>query len=553
MRRALAILILLSFAASPLLANQSATFRCQATQGVAWQGMSAVTVERIGIAIHPDHLDVEHELEIDARPSWNTPSHPNSLEILGNLTMTKGTVFTGLLLWNGDKILKGKLQTKEMARRKYEEVVDRNVKDPPPPRDPAILEMTGENTYALSIFPVSLNGSRKIRLRYLVPSAYRDGAHRIAFPYAFSRLATVTVRGGSGIQGYALTSTRADGSVTTVKNEEAVGTPLTLDPVAYQQFNPYTFWQAGSGAWLRDITPLFGGQEGSRVCVGSMRDVKGTEGYVAHFIFRPPADFIDSSSLPGTRIVAMITSGADTVEKEIYNGEPGRQGAEELRVFSHAALEERITWRIYSDDKVTSERTEEPLRFDFEDGIQYARSFGNTPFYPLVKSLPASLAAAWGFIDSKYALLALEQDTLKSAEAERYEKAGVPGLEPEDIFAEEGHLDDIPLSAWSLQRNFNREELLEPLAVAANGLPTGIRWLFRDGRVIVEIDPGALARGLRVSLHGLDGKLLKEWSANEVSNGRLSWSPRDAAYGAGVCLLRIASGKQVFSARVVLR
>jgi hypothetical protein len=553
MRNALVTLVLLAFATRPLLADQYAAFRCQATQGFAWQGMSNVTVERIDITIHPDHLDVEHELAMDARANWDMPSHPNSLEILGNLTVAKGTVFTGLLLWNGNKILKGKLQTKEMARRKYEDVVDRNVKDPPPPRDPAILEKTGENSYALSIFPVSLNGSRKLRIRYLIPSAFRDGAHRIAFPHAFSRLAKVTVRGGPGLPGYALASVRSDGSETTVKNEEAAATPLSLEPEAYNQFRPFGYWEMGSGAWLRDITPLFGGAEGSRVCVGSMRDAKGTAGHVAHFIFRPPADIISLSSSPGSRIVAVITAGADTVKKEVNGATTGRQGAEELRIFSRAVMEDSITWRVYSNDSITTERTEKPRLISYEDGNQYARSFGGMPFYPLVKSMPSSLAAAWGFIDSKYALLALEQDSLKSAVALRYAKAGVPALDPEDIYPEDGEPDSIPLTAWMLQRNFNRDELLKPLAIAAGGLPAGIRWIFRDGRVIVEIDKASLARGLRVSLHGMDGKLLKEWSANEISTGGLSWSPRNHAYAAGICLLRIVSGSQAFSARVILR
>lgn len=553
MRIALVILTLLSLAARPLLADQSATFRCQATQGFAWQGNSEVTVERIEISILPDHLDVEHELVIDARSSWSAPSHPNSLEILGNLTMVKGTVITGLLLWNGDKILKGKLQTKEMARRKYEEVVDRNVKDPPPPRDPAILEKTGESSYALSIFPVSLNASRKIRIRYVIPSSFKNGAHRIDFPHAFSRVAKLTVRGGPGIPGYALTSVRMDGSETTVKNEENVSTPLTLDSEAFNQFRPFEYWVSGSGAWLRVITPLFGGTEGSRVCTGSMQDLNGTAGHVAHYIFRPPEDIIEHSSEPDTRIVAMITAGADTVKKEVNKYDPGQAGAEELRIFSNSAFADSITWRIYTNDELTREKTEKPLLISLEDGNQYARTFGGMPFYPLVKTMPKSLAAAWGFVDSKYALLALEQDSLKSEVAQLYAKAGVPGLDPEDIFPEDGHLDSVPLSAWSLQRNFNRDELLQPTSIATNGLPSGIRWRFRDGSVIVEIDKAALARGLRVTLHGLDGKLLREWSASEITKGRLAWSPRKDAYAPGICMLRIVSGSQTFSARVILR
>lgn len=553
LRTDLFLLTLIAIAAQPLVADQAASFSCRATQGWAWQGQSAVTREHIAITIHPDHLDVEHELEIDARSWGTTPSHPQSLEIFGSLYVEKGTVMTGLLLWNGNKILKGKLQTKEMARRKYEDVVDRNVKNPPPPRDPAILEKVGEGTYALSIFPVSLNGSRKLRIRYLVPSAFQGGAHRIPFPHAFSRIASVTLKGGPGTPGYALTSLRRDGTETTVKNEDAAAVPLTLDADVYNQFHPYAYWHSSTGALLRHITPLFGGSAGSRVYTGAMRDSRGSLGHVTHFVFRPPADFADFSPGATTRIVAVIKTAADSIKKEVGGGEYGRLGVEELRVFSRDTLEEGVSWRLYLNGALERETVEKPLVVRMTDGDQFARSFGGVPFYPLVKTMPVSLAAAWGFIDSKYALLALEEDSLKQAVADQFAKAGVPALDPEDIYPEDGKLDSIPLTAWMLQKNFNRDDLLAPSAIEASGPPPGIRWAFRDGSLSVEIDAAARGRGVRVSLHGLDGKLLKEWGANDMSKGRLAWSPKHAGYSAGLCLLRIVSGSQVYSIRVILR
>jgi hypothetical protein len=341
--------------------------------------------------------------------------------------------------------------------------------------------------------------------------------------------------------------------MTTVKNEEAVTLPLTLDPDAYQAFRPYQGWGVGSGAWLRDITPLFGSREGSRLYTGTMRDSKGSPGNVAHFVFRPPAEFVDPAPGPESRIVAVITAGTDSVKKEVAGAGTGLEGAEALRIFSREALEEGIAWRLYTDGVLARESVETPLVVRMEDGNQYARSFGLVPFYPLVKAMPASLAASWGFIDSKYALLALEQDTLKAQLADQYAKSGVPSLEPEDIYPEDGALDSIPLTAWMLQKNFNRDELLRPVALAPTGLPSGIRWSFRDGLLRVEVDAAARKRGLRLSLHGLDGKLLKEWGADELARGRLDWSPGAAGYGAGICLLRVVSGSRSLSSPVVLR
>jgi hypothetical protein len=544
-------LTFLLFAVLPVVADQSAIFSSRATQGLAWTGLSQVIREKITVTVQPDHLDVEHELEIDARSNWNTPNNPNSLEIIGQLTLEKGTVVTGLLLWNGNTILKGKLRTREMARQQYEEVVDRNVTNPPPPRDPALLEKVGENRYDLSIFPVALNGSRKLRLRYLIPTRFEEGTHRSRFPHAFSRVASVTLRGGSGIQGYALTSVRQDGSLITVKNEDDITSPLTLDPDAYMQFQPYNYWLAGTGAALRFVTPLFGEAYGSRVFLGSMQ---GVHGHAAHYIFRPPQDITGMAQETTTRIVALVKTKSDSVGKEMALNEMASSGAEELRIFSASAFEDSITWRAYAGDSIAKEVFEKPRAIVLSDGQQFLRTFGHTPFYPMTKTMPASLAASWGFIDAKYALLALEQDTLSTAQAKEYVAAGVPGLNASDIYPENGALDSIPLSAWLLQRNISREELLGPTSViTALGLPAGIRWIFRDGALFVEIDPEMRKRDLRITLHGLDGRLLKQWHVGDLGGGQLNWFPKANGYGFGTCLLRITSGTQTWSARVTLR
>lgn len=544
---------LLLFASLPAMAGQWATFGSKTTQGFALQGMSQVIREKIAIMVQPDHLDVEHELELNAQIGWSTPEFPNSLEITGQLTMEEGTVMTGLLLWNGDKILKGKLQTKEMARRKYEEVVDRHVKNPPPPRDPALLEKVGANQYALSVFPVALNGSRKLRLRYLIPTRFQDGAHRCRFPHAFSINSSVTIRGGAGVQGYALTSTRSDGALVTVKNEEGIDRPLTLDPDAYRQFQPWT-WTTGNGATLLFVTPLFSEANGSRVVFGSTHDALGAQRYAAHFVFRPPQDMTGLSPEPSTRMVALVRTENDSVAKEIVIHDSAKSGVEELRVFSSSAFKEGIAWRLYRGDTIAKETVEKPRAIVMEDGPQFVRTFGHTPFYPMTKTMPASLAAAWGFIDSKYALLALEQDTLPTALAKEYAATGVPGLDSKDIFPEDGALDSIPLSAWMMQRNIAREELLRPItSILSTGLPAGIRWRFRDGILLVEIDPPMRTRDLRVTLHGLDGRLLKQWQGADISGGRAQWLPNSNGYAFGTCLLRITSGANAWSARVTLR
>lgn len=74
------------------------------------------------------------------------------------------------------------MKTKDFARKQYEEVVDRNSTVPPRPHDPVLLELVGDNNYDISIFPLGWGGTRKLRIRYLIPSI----GNTTGYPYAFS-------------------------------------------------------------------------------------------------------------------------------------------------------------------------------------------------------------------------------------------------------------------------------------------------------------------------------------------------------------------------------
>jgi hypothetical protein len=537
-------------------AEQSADFQWQATQGMASSGSVRMVKEKITITVQPDHLDVEHEMELVTQVSWGEPEFRHSLEILGNLFMEKKAVFTGLLLWNGEKILKGKLQTREMARRKYEEVVERNVKNPPPPRDPAILEKVSENEYRLSIFPVSLNGFRRIRLRYLIPSQLSEGQQSMPFPNAFSGIASVTVRGGVGLNGYAIVSKNAENQTRSVKTEDGVTAPITLDPVAFNQFQPWFFISRDAFS-IRHITPLFGTSKGSRLVMGSEEIGLGngwSNGFAAHLIFQIPSEIADLPSQSRTQILAKIRTETDSIQKELVIDSTRPGIIEELRVFSRSAFKKEIVWQAYSEDKLITEVIETPTTATVQDGLQFFRTFGNLPFYPMVKSLPTALAPAWGFIDARYALLALEQDTLPSALASEYAKAGVPGLNATDIFKEDGDLDSLPISAWLMQKNIVLEDLLKPVSVRVlAGLPKGIRWSFQDGSIHIHVDASMRAGDIRIHLYGMDGKKLKQWVAGDLHSGSVHWNPKANGYAQGQALLRIAAGANVWSLRVSLR
>jgi len=142
---------------------QRAIFSSQATQGLRWNGTAKIIEEKFDITVFADYLDVEVEWIIEVSGS-SRPQEDNSLEIVGNIDLIKNSTVVGMILWNGGDILEAKLKTSSSARKEYEEVVDRNVTAPPPrPRDPVLLEKTGDDRYRISVFPVDYNGNKVYR------------------------------------------------------------------------------------------------------------------------------------------------------------------------------------------------------------------------------------------------------------------------------------------------------------------------------------------------------------------------------------------------------
>jgi hypothetical protein len=146
-----------------------AVIQWQTTHGNLNSGQVRLESNKITATVYPNYLDVEEEAVISTQGSTWGSGDPNSLEIYGTFNLPEGSTIVGMLLWNGDIILKAKLKSRFDANQQYEEVVDRNIIPPPRPRDPALIEYMGNNTYQVKIYPVILGNARKIRLRYYIP------------------------------------------------------------------------------------------------------------------------------------------------------------------------------------------------------------------------------------------------------------------------------------------------------------------------------------------------------------------------------------------------
>lgn len=121
------------------------------------------------VKVFPAYLEMEEDLEISANGVVDPGNDPGTLEITGNFRLPEGAAITGALLWDGERVLEAKLLDRKSADSLYEAMVDRNSTPPVRPRDPLILELIGEGSYRLRIYPVRLGHARHFRLRYQLP------------------------------------------------------------------------------------------------------------------------------------------------------------------------------------------------------------------------------------------------------------------------------------------------------------------------------------------------------------------------------------------------
>jgi hypothetical protein len=269
------LIVGMTFAIGP----QHCIFRSQSTQGNHWTGSSSIVSEHYDITVMPSYLDVTLDLTFDCKGTVAPDSFTDALEIVGNMNIAQGAAVTGMLLWNGEEILKAKLKPLQLAREQYEKVVDRDADAPPPPRDPVIFEYGwGEDNYYLSIFPVKWEGSRKLRMRYVIPAINMNGYTDIPFPTAFNTaVATYRITSGTGVSTVAMVNNSG------IEKELPVPATFTTKSTLYQSI-----------VMIRPVTES--NDQKSRFYTASF-NLPGFEGTVTHVIGRTGADILKSAGL----------------------------------------------------------------------------------------------------------------------------------------------------------------------------------------------------------------------------------------------------------------
>jgi len=153
------VLVLLALAAG----GSHAELIAQNMSGV--KGKANLLVSHVTVRVGAQWLDIEEEAEVEIVTTSGSARGPWILE--GVIEVPKGTAITGCMLWNNDTLLMGKLRGKADAQHIFDSLVPK--RDSSWARDPLLVEQMTDTKYGLHLFPFQTSGTRRFRLRYLVP------------------------------------------------------------------------------------------------------------------------------------------------------------------------------------------------------------------------------------------------------------------------------------------------------------------------------------------------------------------------------------------------
>jgi hypothetical protein len=540
---------------------QHGTFRSQSTQGPTWTGTATIIKENMNVTVHRNYLDVELEWTFEA-DGVAPAQYTDALEIVGNLNLEKGAVVAGLLVWYKDKLLKGKLKKKKLARDAYEKVVDRNSTVPPRPRDPVILESLGSDNYDISIFPVAYQGTRRLRIRYLVPTDLQNGEYRAGFPHAFTAAGTVTVKKSGEVSGFSIVR----GYNEAARAEYSDSIELTnVQAYSYGSETPAAIRvKMVSDTCRPNKTTMYAINTNSLVFPGefvcidnfsvsrildsvkarfSASGAKGESGTLGIFAG------VGNGSVSCSSGVVFTVNNISTMNSAITWGKP-------LNFYSRNPVKREIVWQVFLNGELFFKDIESPsYRESQSPEVESKLVAASRKVLSLERTLPKSMAAAFGFADTAYALLALESDNLPDQLAHFYEVTGVPLCDEEDVYADTADVVLIPASGL-----FDENFLIgSPNKVLDNRTAFNIfeffQCFFMNNRLIIRFDPAFLDQKshFEISVYSPTGKRLMQWNKSGIGVRRsLEWSPRDHGVSSGAIIVKVKAGSVTQAKTVAL-
>jgi hypothetical protein len=506
-------------------------------------GTCALTSASVKVRVHPAFLDVEEDAEIGVVGSVSIGNDPKSLEIVANFSLPPGSAITGALLWDGNTILQGKLLDRKAADSLYEEFVDRNSTPPARPRDPIILEKTGDGTYRFRIYPVTLGYSRHMRIRYQLPPVVGPEGVQMPIKAAVSSLfpdsrlqVPVTIENGGitpkiifampGNIRTEMTLPRTRLMTTQELGDQGVG----WDEWGNMQSNP--------GMAIQHVVPLRQAAIKSTFATGQMAG-----NYLNLFATVSPQVLKGLNLASATRLAVVVRNAGHSYDFAVPCDGGLAVGCGSLMFHgkSDQAWSDTLEWEAYdAAGKLLARTKVNSTVFENAQDTGAAVLWASAvKHFSEKKELP--LGPVFGFVDDWASLLALPKDSISPSLADFYAMNGVPRISNasvKDVIPnyEAGQVPNGPTSG---------------LAAKTGALPDPKTWKLErfQGGFVIRM-PG-LAAGLTatVELYDLSGKRAGYWTPRSDS-GAINLA--SAAVRPGIYVLKVRVAGKMSTKRIVL-
>ena len=160
--------IFLSLTAVLSMANLGICQSLTVNNPLSW-GSSPATIEEASLTIRPQGVFMEYGLylTISAKGSSYFGRSTPALEIELDFCLPDRAIIHDSWLWVEDDIMQAILVDRQIATQIYEGIVNRR-------KDPSILYKNTDGCYELKIYPLSGNGSRKVKITYLIPTRWTN-------------------------------------------------------------------------------------------------------------------------------------------------------------------------------------------------------------------------------------------------------------------------------------------------------------------------------------------------------------------------------------------
>ena len=141
----------------------------------SWWDYGEGTIDSVSLEITPKGIYLQYELYLTFSANGLGFSSETNYETEYEFDLPEGAVVNDLWLWVGDEIMKADILDTWTASSIYEGIVNRR-------RDPAILFKRSATQYELRVYPMVGDGSRRIKLTYLMPADWNRNSVTAALP-----------------------------------------------------------------------------------------------------------------------------------------------------------------------------------------------------------------------------------------------------------------------------------------------------------------------------------------------------------------------------------